>query len=873
MVKKLVATYKWENNGGGGDHTIVDEEEQLESKLIEFLEKLKQKYPLWGNYIITSKNIYEIEFEDSSTGENINDRKKQLETPNDIEKNATTDPSVNIPTGLTTSDGKIVTIEDVVNSFSSYAAWDPRLIRHDEYFSIGGDNGIKVPFSSDSAISAFADYSDVIEAGVLQNQVKANKNLKNSRIGKIVNTLKTGTTAKVIANDTKVFKDDPNFYGVQSIVNPYTITKLCGGLELSGGNVKNYMYDIRDQRRFYAVHGNSSNDVLSISNPTVTELINWSNSDLWGRTPYSFQDFVYCKYFGLIPNNRLITLRRYAVPTFDNLQFENMISDNDKNKENAGKQGNPNNKTFSPIAYVVTWFGGETGNSLSTLMSFTTGLQWEDVTSQVWSVNGEDGETKQAVIDKMLSDGGNHTGAFGTAEYTPLNSLFSGASWVSSKIASFGKFALALKSEKGFGESQDVYEHRIGAQVDPFDTTFLNKTKGPLNAIMSVKKRKQGIEFSQAITIKCAYQAKAIGGINPKAALLDVLGNCMEIVSPHAVFWGGGHRFMVRPQIYPFSDGGWRDSFMAKIYNGEFLGKDGAIARVLRGLSNVGNNGEQFDFSIVKNIFGGAAGLIGGVIQSVSNILQEGGVGFLNGLANSVFDIGGAATGQDISQQGTQMAKNLFKSIGSLWRNRMFVATTQPKITATGNILIGEPTGEWHLTVGNPLNPIMVIGNLICKDMKVKFSDEIGPDDFPTEFEVEYTLEHAMARDSDAIQSMFNRGMGKFYTLPDYVSTSSDYNTAVDKYTKDDYIAGVTGDFGYIQGGNTEFAGAGQNKYHITPGIEPPNHGSYSTQLITKFNPLNTQAQRKVKELKTNKQQAIVPKVRSLAAIRKLTTV
>lgn len=117
-----------------------------------------------------------------------------------------------------------------------------------------------------------------------------------------------------------------------------------------------------------------------------------------------------------------------------------------------------------------------------------------------------------------------------------------------------------------------------------------------------------------------------------------------------------------------------------------------------------------------------------------------------------------------------------------------------PSITSSGNILIGEPVGEWHLTIGNPLNPIMVIGNLICSKMKVDWDEELGPDDFPTGFSVEYSLEHAMARDNDAIQSMFNRGMGKYYTLPDYISTSSDRITYVDKFTKN---AG-TGDFGNI---------------------------------------------------------------------------
>jgi hypothetical protein len=109
-----------------------------------------------------------------------------------------------------------------------------------------------------------------------------------------------------------------------------------GGIDKGSDGLITYLYDIRDRRRFYGI-GNTGDDPLAISNPSVTQLIKWSNADQWGRTPYSFQDFVYCKYFGLIPNNRLITLRRYTVPTYDNLQFENMFGDQEtKTVDNTG---------------------------------------------------------------------------------------------------------------------------------------------------------------------------------------------------------------------------------------------------------------------------------------------------------------------------------------------------------------------------------------------------------------------------------------------------------------------------------------------------------------------------------------------------------
>jgi hypothetical protein len=98
-------------------------------------------------------------------------------------------------------------------------------------------------------------------------------------------------------------------------------------------------------------------------------------------------------------------------------------------------------------------------------------------------------------------------------------------------------------------------------------------------------------------------------------------------------------------------------------------------------------------------------------------------------------------------------------------------------------LLIGEPVGEWHVTVGNPLNPIAMIGNLICTGIELNFSDELGPDDFPTEIKIIVKLEHGMARDRDAIESIFNRGMGRIYDLPDNFTGSADGESKVDNVT------------------------------------------------------------------------------------------
>ena len=82
-------------------------------------------------------------------------------------------------------------------------------------------------------------------------------------------------------------------------------------------------------------------------------------------------------------------------------------------------------------------------------------------------------------------------------------------------------------------------------------------------------------------------------------------------------------------------------------------------------------------------------------------------------------------------------------------------------------LLQGGPVGEWHLTVGNPFNPMMEIGNLVCTNLQIEFGEEMGPDDFPLEMKATVSLEHGMPRDRSSIESMFNRGGGKIYQIPD----------------------------------------------------------------------------------------------------------
>jgi hypothetical protein len=103
----------------------------------------------------------------------------------------------------------------------------------------------------------------------------------------------------------------------------------------------------------------------------------------------------------------------------------------------------------------------------------------------------------------------------------------------------------------------------------------------------------------------------------------------------------------------------------------------------------------------------------------------------------------------------------------------------RPGILTMNSLLSGEPTGFWHLTIGNPINPIMCIGNLICNDVDFSFpSDSLSYGDFPTKMVCKIKLKPGQAKDRAGIEMMYNMGKHRIYYAPKTVSRIETTNTS-----------------------------------------------------------------------------------------------
>jgi hypothetical protein len=422
---------------------------------------------------------------------------------------------------------------------------------------------------------------------------------------------------------------------------------------------------------------NISTDILS--NPTANRLIEWgskvSAATNVGFQPYSHTDFMYCKYYGKIPNNRLITLRRYPFPIGDSLRL-------------GGERRNA-----IPAAQAVTWFGGETSNTLNNLGVFNWDIPWATINA----VDGATGQTidgNEVTLDSLLNlvadiPGGKDIKSAITAAY----------------VGTTGTDA-QMQQISGYEEKVQKFQRGL---YDQSSGPYWNRIYGPVNVITKSSRRERGIQSgweSNSISLKFHYVFRSFNGLSPKIAALDIISNFMNLTYQDAQFLGQLGRYF--PKLGLKFDPTTSE----------------AVGNILTswGTTSAGNNSAEF-----AKLFAS--------ITSAAKVAAS----------NTVSDPLG--TGGKVLQAGLMRKDKLGNAI--------------PDIISIKSALSDRPVGEWHIVVGNPMNPIFVMGDLLCNDVKMVWDDEIGPDDFPTGVTFTVTLKQGKPRDKTAIERMLNHGQTK----------------------------------------------------------------------------------------------------------------
>ena len=439
-------------------------------------------------------------------------------------------------------------------------------------------------------------------------------------------------------------------------------------------------------------------DMTDCSMPKLVEL---SNKNKLGKQTYRPVDFIFCKDYGKVSNNHMITLRRFSHPIGDAIGYP--ASD----EFVTGNKGALEFDLMGDIAHLVTYFGTD-DNKLEDIAKYEYKYTWKELHAERKDIESKEGEESRGLIgmfakmnpsyNKMVNAGTAPAGA-------SLLGLFAG-----SKMASFNR------ANDDALQSLRMYDN--------------NKVYSPKQTIQDTHIPEGKIIFSHEFTLVFSYKLRAYENINPKSAFLDLLGNIHETTAFRGQFWGGS-----RPMIGP----GPSNSQYQKAYNmiDNAFDKLGGVAQ---SLASGGFNLEE-------------------MMGSLSSALDSAGQAILNGFKNAKDNLTGNASST------TEAVKNVVNSTGlvDLLKGQLKNVIGRPSFYAYDSLLTDKLVGLWHVTIGNPRNPILSMGNLILMNSQIQHLGPLGLDDFPTEIKVTCTLKHATSRDSIGMQKMYTQGVNSIY--------------------------------------------------------------------------------------------------------------
>ena len=489
--------------------------------------------------------------------------------------------------------------------------------------------------------------------------------------------------------------------------------------------------DIKDDKRIRTLISNT-NDC------SIKRLVLESKkvNSVLGNARYKYSDFMYCRDLGKISNMHLITLRKFAHPIGDNifkLSSKKYKVDNDYDFQTEGDVGR-----------LVTWFGNEE-NRLEDLLHYNFHSTWKPVDAQITTMPSKENNNDRGLAGGIINT---LSGAFN-------RTYFNGTNDGNNSIWSFLGLA-------GAPDSTERAEYYNG-------TWDQHKIYTPKNTIQSTHLYEGKIEFSHEFTLTFAYKLRAYDNINPKAAMLDLLGNVLAVCGQRGRFWRGENRIIGPPQ----NKSAWKKANALIDGAGQELG---GLFDALFSSKNISE--------IIGNAANWAQQILNVAYDAVSNI-DWGNISQL--LLQGVTNIVGNFTNADGSPNASEAIKGiLHNQLG------------RPAVYMFPSLLSGDDVGLWHVTIGNPLNPIIAFGNLILEDTEVVQSGPLGIDGFPTELKVICKLKHARPRDAVAISRMYTLGTTDIYYPLGSMKLSGLYNTGLDiKENEYDEAGKVRDSYGY----------------------------------------------------------------------------
>jgi len=370
----------------------------------------------------------------------------------------------------------------------------------------------------------------------------------------------------------------------------------------------------------------------------------------------------------------------------------------------------PNNRLI-----VCRKFGTGANNDLSRVNSSPV------ATILSWRVPGEDffkinfGEEWERVEDGGFKDILNEIGK-----------EFSGAASIGD-MAGSGFNAVPLP---GFTE---IFQRRVMLALGLIDKQGANIIpSGNPNLIKESMRRKtinddragSGLTCKISVVVKAEYEQKFIGGLDPTKAFYDILSNISHFGTQDAVFY--------------------------------LNGAGAAGQKFKKFLDDLRDNPRQAMSELLTTVITGLKDVVSSLIKTIGSEDTE--QGFFSSL---FFDSDEENRNQENSDNSDSLSAKLIDEVLGLVTG--IVKKYEIRIMGVVNSLTGNPSGPWHVTIGNPKRPMFTSGDMVVKEVSITLGETLAFNDLPSKITAEFTLENARPLGLSEIMSRFMQGQGRTY--------------------------------------------------------------------------------------------------------------
>lgn len=313
-------------------------------------------------------------------------------------------------------------------------------------------------------------------------------------------------------NNYKLINSDVGTPGVRSLFN------RAGAVMLGINDKVDYKVDISKgdsaNTNFWRIANNvplmdspkARQRIRQSSGCSIKELVNDSSNGLMGQETYAYSDFMYCKHLGKVPNNYMVTLRRFPLPVDDYIgAFGESV------EQRSARVAN----NAACIGCMVTWMG-VSGNELNNILKYNYNMPFKFEEAE-WQQKNTDADTNIGMLNSMMS---------------VFDSTYR-AQYQNGTASTAGNAFFEHIGIKGLGDAP--YKNHAGFRDEK------TKVWGPIDSVRSTYVRAdKGLNFDQKITLVFEYELKSYNGINGKQAMLDLISNILNVTYTTGSFWGGG---------------------------------------------------------------------------------------------------------------------------------------------------------------------------------------------------------------------------------------------------------------------------------------------------------------------------------------------